>query len=257
VRLRCYGSGVLAALILAAFAAGLVDAIAGGGGIITLPALLACGLDPRVALATNKGQAVFGSGSSVAWFARGGQVDRSRAAVSFLLAGAGSVAGARLVLFIQPAVLRPVVLGLLLFAAVAAFIRKPGQASGLPAALRHPHWAAGIVAATIGCYDGFFGPGTGTFLILAYAWLFGDPLVRASGNAKVANFASNLGAFVLFAFAGSIRWDLALPMAVAQVAGSWIGTRLTLKKGGGLVRVAAVIVSLLLAARVAWQLLAQ
>lgn len=248
---------MLAALIVAAFVAGLVDAIAGGGGIITLPALLACGLDPRIALATNKGQAVFGSGSAVAWFARGGQVDRSRVAVAFLLAALGSVAGAKLVLLMDPKVLRPLVLGLLIFAAMAAFVRKPGQRPGVALAARHPHWVAGGVAAVIGCYDGFFGPGTGTFLILAWAWLFGDGLVRASGNAKVANFASNLGAFLLFAFAGSIRWDLALPMAAAQVAGSFIGTRLTLKKGGGLVRAAAVIVSLLLALRVAWQLLAE
>lgn len=248
---------VLAALVLAAFAAGLVDAIAGGGGIITLPALLACGLDPHVALATNKGQAVFGSGSSVAWFARGGQVDRSRAAMSFLLAGLGSVAGARLVQFVQPAVLRPVVLVLLLLAAAVAFVRKAGQRPGVAGAQAHPYATAALVAACIGCYDGFFGPGTGTFLILAYAWLFGDPLVRASGNAKVANFGSNLGAFLLFAFAGLIRWDLALPMAVAQVAGAWIGTRLTLKRGGGLVRAAAVAVSLLLALRVAWQLVSE
>ena len=247
---------VLIALILAAFAAGLVDAIAGGGGIITLPALLACGLDPRVALATNKGQAVFGSGSSVLAFARSGEVDRSRAWVSFVVAGLASLAGAKLVLLLDPKLLRPVVLVLLVLASAAAFVRKPGRKAGWKVALAHPSIVAGAVAGLIGSYDGFFGPGTGTFLILAYAYLFGDPLVRASGNAKVANFASNLGAFALFAFAGTIRWDLALPMGAAQIVGALIGTRLAVKRGGGLVRVAAVVVSLLLAARVAWQLLA-
>jgi uncharacterized membrane protein YfcA len=244
-------------LILAAFAAGLVDAMAGGGGIITLPALLACGLDPRIALATNKGQAVFGAGSSVAMFARGGQVDRSRAAVSFLAAGGASIVGAKLVLLVDPRMLRPLVLALLLVAACAAFVRKPGEQRGWLAAQRYPGLVASAIAVAIGAYDGFFGPGTGTFLILAYAYVFGDPLVRASGNAKVANFASNLGAFVLFAFAGSIRWDLAIPMGVAQVAGAAIGTRLTLKRGSGLVKGAAVVVSLLLAARVVWQLISE
>jgi uncharacterized protein len=245
---------VLFALILAAFAAGLVDAIAGGGGIITLPALLACGLDPRVALATNKGQAVFGSGSSVVAFARSGEVDRSRIWITFVVAGLASMAGARLVLLLDPKLLRPAVLVLLIGASCAAFVRKPGKQTGWKFALKRPWIVGGVVAGVIGSYDGFFGPGTGTFLILAYAYLFGDPLVRASGNAKVANFASNLGAFLLFAVAGSIRWDLALPMGAAQVAGALIGTRLTVKRGGNLVRVAAVTVSLLLAARVGWQL---
>jgi uncharacterized protein len=241
-------------LVLAAFAAGLVDAIAGGGGIITLPALLACGLDPRIALATNKGQAVFGSLSSAWAFARSGEVDRSRAGVSFLFAGIGSVVGARLVLLLDPKLLRPVVLAMLVGASCLAFVRKPGHQTGVRLASRHPWMIAASVAGVIGCYDGFFGPGTGTFLILAYAWLFGDALVRASGNAKVANFASNLGAFALFAISGSIRWQLAIPMGIAQMLGAVIGTRLTVRRGGNLVRAAAVTVSLLLAARVAWQL---
>jgi hypothetical protein len=248
---------VLFALLVAAFAAGLVDAIAGGGGIITLPALLAAGVEPHVALATNKGQAVFGSGSSMLAFARGGQVDRSRAWVSFALAFLGSVLGALLVLLVDPKLLRPLVLALLLVASAAAFARKPGQAQGWRVVAQHPRAVAAGIAAVIGCYDGFFGPGTGTFLILAYAYLFGDPLVRASGNAKVANFASNLGAFVLFAAAGAIRWDLALPMAAAQTAGALLGTRLTIQRGGNLVRAAAVLVSLLLGARVAWQLVTE
>lgn len=245
---------LLALLIVAAFAAGLIDAIAGGGGIITLPALLAAGLPPHVALATNKGQSVFGSGSAVVQFARNGEVDRKRALVSFIAALAAAVAGARLVLWIDPAILKPIVLVLLIVAAVLVLIRKPEGGKPSAIASSHPRWIAAVIAAAIGCYDGFFGPGTGTFLIVAYAWVFGDRLVRASGNAKVANFASNLGAFALFAAAGAIRWELAIPMGIAQAAGAWVGTKLTVRRGGGLVRAAAVTVSLALAARVAWQL---
>lgn len=248
------GSVLIALLVAAAFAAGLVDAIAGGGGIITLPALLAAGLDPHVALATNKGQSVFGSGSAFVQFARGGEVDRSRAIVTFLAALVASLAGARIVLWIDPSLLRPLVLVLLLVAGAAALGRKPEGGKPIGFATRHPLWLAGIIAGVIGGYDGFFGPGTGTFLIVAYAWLFGDRLVRASGNAKVANFASNLGAFGLFAAAGAIRWELAVPMGLAQAVGAWAGTKLTIKRGGGLVRAAAFVVSLALAARVAWQL---
>ena len=114
--------------------------------------------------------------------------------------------------------------------------------------------AAAAVALALGAYDGFFGPGTGTFLILAYAWLFGDPLLRASGNAKVANFASGLASFALFAASGTIRWSIAIPMAIANVAGALVGAHLAVRRGATLVRAAAVCVSMALAARVAWQM---
>jgi uncharacterized membrane protein YfcA len=245
---------VLAALVLAAFVAGLVDAIAGGGGLLTLPALLAAGLPAHAALATNKGQSVFGSGASLWEFARKGGVDRLRAPWAFGGAALGAVLGVRLVLVLDPAVLRPLVLGLLLAAAALAFTRKPAVVPSAPKSVPRAWLLALGTSFVIGTYDGFFGPGTGTFLILAYAYLFGDGLVSASANAKVANFASNLGSFVVFALSGHVLWKLALPMGLAQAAGAVIGTHLTLRKGAGLVRAAAVTVSLLLAARVGWQL---
>ena len=242
-------------LILAAFGAGLVDSIAGGGGLITVPALLAAGLDPRVALATNKGQAVFGSSASFLRFLRHGQIDRARAPWSFAAAAVGSVLGARLVLRLDPALLRPLVLGLLLLASVLAFVSKPQTARRASWVARAPRLAALAVAFLLGSYDGFFGPGTGTFLLLAYAYAFGDDLVAASGNAKVANFASNLAAFTAFALGGAIRWEIALPMGAAQVAGAYVGTELAVKRGAGLVRAVAVTISLALAARILWQML--
>lgn len=246
--------GLIVFLVLAAFAAGMIDAIAGGGGLITVPALLAAGLDPRFALATNKGQAVFGSSASFVRFIRHGRIDRQRALVSFAPAMIGSLLGARMVLNFDPARLRPVVLVLLLLAAVFALFRRSGEptrASWVDAA---PRFAAVLVAFALGGYDGFFGPGTGTFLLLIYAYAFGDELVDASGNAKVANFASNLAAFTAFALSGAIRWDLALPMGAAQICGAYVGTELAVKRGAGLIRVMGVVISLALAARVAWQL---
>ncbi|MCS6900550.1 MAG: TSUP family transporter [Myxococcales bacterium] len=246
---------MISLLLLAAFGAGVVDAIAGGGGLITVPALLTSGLDPQVALATNKGQAVFGSSASFLRFLRHGQVDRRRAPWSFAAATLGSVLGARLVLALDPAVLRPLVLLLLLLASALALVSKPEASTRARWVERVPRLAAVVIALLLGAYDGFFGPGTGTFLLLAYAYTFGDDLVSASGNAKVANFASNLAAFAAFAASGVIRWELALPMGAAQVAGAWVGTELAVHRGARLVRAVAVTISLALAARVLWQML--
>ena len=245
---------MIALLVLAAFAAGVVDAIAGGGGLITVPALLVAGLDPRVALATNKGQAIFGSSASFFRFARHGQIDRARAPSSLLSAGAGALLGAKLMLRLDPALLRPVALALLLVACASALVRRPGGGEAAPLVRRAPVACALAVGFALGAYDGFFGPGTGTFLLLTYAYFFGDPLVAASGNAKVANFASNLSAFLLFAASGSIRWQIALPMGAAQMTGAYLGTELAVRRGAGVVRGVAVGVSAALAARIAWQM---
>ncbi|BDG09151.1 UPF0721 transmembrane protein [Anaeromyxobacter paludicola] len=237
--------GTIALLALSAFAAGAVDAVAGGGGLITVPALIAAGLPPHLALGTNKGQAVFGVLASYLRFRRAGMIDAARAKVAFPAGFAGSLLGAGLVLLLSPAALKPVVLGLLV--AVAAFLafRRPGppkpRARPLP-----PGPTAAAIALVIGCYDGFFGPGTGTFLIVAFVALLGDGLAQASAGAKVVNLASNLAAFALFAWRGTVLWPVALPMAVAQMSGSWVGAHLAVRRGDAFVRkvVLAVVLAL-------------
>jgi uncharacterized protein len=258
---------VLALLAAVALAAGLIDAIAGGGGLLTVPALLVAIADPRVALGTNKGQAVFGSCASLLSFAREGRVDKKRFWPTFLAAAAGSAAGARLLLAARPEVLRPVVLVLLL--GVAAFFASrgrrrskpsaPGDApppapTPMPIATRRPLTVAAVIALVIGAYDGFFGPGTGTFLILLYTTVFGDDLTRATANAKVANFASNLAAMVSFAIAGKIDFRIALPMAVAQALGGVLGARAAVRGGERLIRAVVLLVALTLSARLAYQI---
>jgi len=167
-------------LTLAAFAAGTIDAIAGGGGLIALPALLTALPDPRLALGTNKGQSVFGSFASLLAYARAGRVDGRRAEASFGAALMGSILGARLVLALRPTLLRPVVLGLLLFVVAFFALRGRGRrgpekpAEGLRVAKRYPAATALVVALALGLYDGFFGPGTGTFLIVLFVTVFGD-----------------------------------------------------------------------------------
>lgn len=259
---------VLLLLVAVAFAAGLIDAIAGGGGLLTVPALLVALGDPRLALGTNKGQAVFGSGASLVAYVRAGRVDKKRFWPTLLAAGFGSALGARALLAARPEILRPVVLVLLLCVAVFFAWRgrsqpkkvspeKPEPAPRpLAVAERHPTLVAIAIALVIGAYDGFFGPGTGTFLIVLYTSVFGDDLTRATANAKVANFASNLAAMVSFAFAGRIDFRIALPMAAAQAVGGVLGARAAVRGGDKLIRLVVLGVSLALAARIAYQIVA-
>jgi uncharacterized membrane protein YfcA len=250
-------SYAVAALALAGFAAGLVDSIAGGGGLVTVPALLAAGLPPRLAIATNKGQASFGALASFVsfWVRRG--IDRRRVPVAFACGLAGSVAGAQALLHMRPEPLRPIVVVLLLVAvAVVAWPRERALAAAQGDAKRpvpRP-WAMaalGPVALALGFYDGFFGPGVGSMLIVAFVLLFRESLARASGNAKVVNLASNLAALALFAWRGVILWRIALPMAAANAIGASVGSGLAVKHGERFVRpvlvavVVAVVVKIL------------
>lgn len=244
----------LALLAAVALVAGVVDAIAGGGGLVTLPALLAAGLPPHLALGTNKGQSVFGSFAALVRFARGGLVDGARARLAFPAGLLGSFAGAALVLVVPPAALRPVVLVLLAFAALFVGLRRPGGAPAAPVSERARPAVTVAVALAIGAYDGFFGPGTGTFLIVAFVGLLGDGLARASALAKVVNFASNLAAVILFAGRGVVLWRIALPMAAAQLVGGWVGAHLAVRRGDALVRRVVVGVALALAIKLAWDM---
>jgi uncharacterized protein len=252
-----------------AFLAGFVDAIAGGGGLLTVPALLTVTPDVRLALGTNKGQSVFGSFASLASFVRAGRVHRRRALPAFIAALIGSLVGVRLVLALPPATLRPVVLVLLVAVAIFFLVRRkrppqsavvgepaaPPPPGGLAIVRAHPVPFAALVGAALGLYDGFFGPGTGTFLIALHTALFGDDLTEASANAKVANFASNLGSVCMFAYEGKIELRWALPMAAAQMVGGYVGARAAIKGGERVVRAGVLAVTIALVARLAWQML--
>jgi uncharacterized membrane protein YfcA len=243
----------LTALAMVGLAAGVMDAIAGGGGLLTLPALLYFNLPPHLAMATNKGQSVFGSGTALLRFSRSHLFDGRRALVSFLpaLIGAGLGAGLLIQLALKrPAILNPLIITLL--AAVAVFMIFYRPPHDRPPLKSKRLWAAILIAFLIAAYDGFFGPGTGTFLILAGALAFHDPLDKASANAKLVNFCSNLASVVLFALQGWVLWKVAIPMALGQMTGALIGAHITLTKGKTAVRLVAVGVCIALIARVAW-----
>lgn len=207
-----------------------------------MPALLAAGLPPHAALGTNKGQSVFGSFAAIVRYARAGLIDGRISRISVPLGILGALGGTSLALVLRPEVLRPVVLVLLVAAAIV--IGSGRLRLGGEPAIPRPHlaaWIAGLALVT-GAYDGFFGPGTGTFIIAGYVAVTHLTLSRASAEAKVLNFASNLTALVLFALHGAVFWHVALPMAAAQLAGGYTGAHLTVRRGDRVVRIAAIVV---------------
>ena len=244
------GLTTTAALTAVAAVAGCVDAIAGGGGLLTLPALLTAGVPAPLALGTNKGQSVFGSGAATLGFARAGKLTLRRSLPSVAAGFAGSRAGAAAVSQLDTAALKPLIIVLLCVAAVLVLVPRPTTAR----APTRPLLTATAIALTVGAYDGFFGPGTGTLLIVGYLWLLGEAADAASANAKVVNFASNLAAVAWFGAHGAIVWSVSLPMAAGQFVGALVGAHVVLRRGGGVVRVAAVAVALALVAKLTWGL---
>jgi uncharacterized membrane protein YfcA len=243
--------GIIALLAFAGFCAGLVDSIAGGGGLITVPALFATGLPVPVALATNKGQASFGAISSFLSFWTRKEVDRRRALLGFVGGFVGSLAGALLLLHVPSKPLKPISLVLLLMAAgTVVYPRKTGDGT-------ERSWAMAAllpISAALGFYDGFFGPGVGSMLIVTWVLVFGDALTRASGNAKVVNLASNLAALLIFVVKGAVLWRIAAPMAVANACGSFVGARLAVKRGDRFVKTVVLGVVTLLVLKMAYEL---
>jgi uncharacterized membrane protein YfcA len=230
--------------------------IAGGGGLITVPALWAAGLPPHLVLGTNKGQSVFGTFAATIAFGRAGALDRKQARVTFPLAFVSALAGSKVVMVLAPATLRPVVLVLLVAAAIVITFR-PRRLEAGSVTLDDDKRAirAAAIAIVLGAYDGFFGPGTGTFLILAFALLLGENLTRASGDAKVANLASNLAALSIFTYSGVVLWRVAIPMAVANLVGGALGARIAVRGGDRVVRGVVLAVVLGLVAKLTFDLL--
>jgi hypothetical protein len=222
-------------LFATAFAAGFVDSIAGGGGLITLPVLLSFGLGPQEALGTNKLQATFGSGSAAWHYAAAGTVDWRDCARGFALSLVGAAAGALAVQQLDPAFLRRVIPLLLIGVAVCFLVRPQlGHADLHP---RMPRAAFDFLFGLgIGFYDGFFGPGTGTFWTMAFVLGLGFNLTRATGYTKFMNFASNLSSLALFLAAGKVLFVAGLVMGLGQLLGARVGARMVIRKGTRLIR---------------------
>ena len=230
---------------LAAFCAGWVDAVVGGGGLIQLPALL-LGFPqatPVQILATNKLGSICGTSVSAVTYYRRVRPDLRTAVPLALLAFAGSLIGALLASNIPKAAFSPIILVVLIGVGSYTLV-KPGL--GHETALRfsgHRHLLAATgVGFLIGMYDGALGPGTGTFLVFALVGLLGYGFLQASAKAKIANFATNLAALAIFIPTGAVMWKVGLLMGLGNLAGGYIGARTAVARGAGFVRVVFVIV---------------
>ncbi len=238
-------------LVAAAFVAGFVDAIAGGGGLITVPALSLAGLDPVGVIATNKLQGTFGAASAMRTFARAGHVEWRQALRLGCFAALGAVAGAALVSHLSLRWLQAALPAALIL--VALFFALSPQIGHVERRARIGEDAfAFTVIPLVGVYDGLFGPGAGSFYMLGFVTLLGFGLVKATAQTKVANFASNLAALATLALSGHVHWTVGLAMGAAQFSGARLGARAAIANGARLIRPMLVAICLLLAARLAW-----
>ena len=240
---------------LASLLAGLVDSIVGGGGLILLPALFATfpQAAPATLFGTNKSASIWGTAFATVQYSRRVQLPW-RALLPAAAAGLlGSLVGAWAVTQVDPALFRKA-LPLLLTALLAYTLARKDL--GREHAPRYAGRAEALVASAIGLvvgfYDGFFGPGTGSFLVFAWVRLLGYDFLNASASAKLINTATNFSALMLFTWQGHVWWHLALAMALANVVGSLIGTRLALRHGAGFVRRVFIFVVLALIVKTAW-----
>ncbi|WP_418063845.1 TSUP family transporter [Pimelobacter simplex] len=236
---------VLALLGLAALTAGFVDAVVGGGGLIQLPALLIGlpGASPVQVLATNKIASVCGTAaSSVTYYRRIGPDPRTFVPLMLLALG-GAFSGALLASHIPREAFEPIVLVALVLVGGYVLLRPQlGDATALRFS-GHRHTAAAMgVGFVIGFYDGILGPGTGSFFVFALVGLLGYDFLQASAKAKLANFATNLGALLLFIPAGAVRWDVGLVMGACNLVGGYVGARTAVARGARFVRIFFIVV---------------
>jgi uncharacterized membrane protein YfcA len=237
-------------LALAGFSAGFVDSIAGGGGIISLPALLAVGVPPHLALGTNKLQASLGTTLAAANYARRGLVARAQLPAGVTCTAAGALAGAALVVRL-PSMWLAHVVPWLLIAIFFYVVRSPELGDSSRRARMTILPFSVVFGLALGFYDGFFGPGTGSFWTAAFLALLGLSLPQATAQTKVMNLTSNVVALVWFGIQDQVLWPLGLGIGAANVVGALAGSSLAIEKGARLIRaffllaVAATLVRLL------------
>ena len=215
--------------------AGFVDSIAGGGGLITLPVLLSLGLDPKKALGTNKLQATCGSGSAAWHYAHAKTVPLKDCGRGFVFSLIGAALGTMAVQRLDPTALKRAIPALLIVVALIVLFRP--QLGNTDAPPRIPRlWFDVLFGLGIGFYDGFFGPGTGTFWAMAYVMFLGFNLTKATGYSKVVNFASNLSSLAFFFFSGNIYFAAGIVMGAGQILGAKLGSRMVITRGTKFIR---------------------
>ncbi len=250
--------GTLLALSAFAFLAGFIDAVVGGGGLIQIPALfvLKPELTPATLFGTNKLAAIIGTGNAAWQYSRRVEMPWAMLGITAGMAFVFSFLGARAVSYMNPAALRPAVIVLLVLVFFYTLAKKDFGSLHAPRLTPSQQKLCGALMGTVlGFYDGFFGPGTGSFLVFGFVGLFGFSFLLASASAKVVNLATNAAALAWFIPTHHVLYTTALPMAAANLAGSTIGSRLALKKGSAFVRKLFIVVVALLLVKMGWDLL--
>lgn len=238
----------------ACFIAAFIDSIAGGGGLISLPAYMAAGIPPHIALGTNKVAASFSSISSSLKFWKAGKVNLQLMKYLVPFSFLGAVIGVRTVLLLDSKYLYPIALGLLIFTIIYTLMHKNmGSTNDFQGLSRRNITEGIIMALLLGFYDGFFGPGTGSFLIFLLIRIFRYDFINASGNSKILNLASNIASVITFVHAGKVNYVYALSMAVFMFVGAQVGAQFAILRGSKLIKPVFVTVSSIVAVKMASQ----
>ncbi|MCD1636683.1 TSUP family transporter [Martelella mediterranea] len=240
---------LLLILFAAAYVAGFVDSIAGGGGLITIPVLLISGVPPLQALGTNKLQGMFGAASATISYARAGRVEPMKQWPMALIAIAGGALGALVATLISGDALRAALPFLLVAIGLYFALRSGLDDSDREKRLSAPLFAA-LVVPVIGFYDGLFGPGTGSFFMIAFVTLGGFGMLKATAHTKFLNLSTNIGAFAVFMFGGAILWKVGLVMGLGQFLGARTGSNLAMKNGAKIIRPLLVLSCMAMAVKV-------
>lgn len=233
-------------LIVLGFLGAFINAIVGGGGLITLPALLAVGLPPAMAIGTNKLAATFGNLTSMLTFLHAGKVSFRLLAPVLPVVFIGSVVGASTVHLLDPEVLRPLIIVLLIAVLLYSLSKKDlDKATTSNLSLRTRLLLGSLILVVIGFYDGFFGPGTGSFFIFVLLFM-GLDFMQAAGSSKLLNLASNSAALLVFLLQGTVHFGYGIVMGVAMIVGAYLGSKMALSKGTAFVKLLFVSVTMLL-----------
>lgn len=238
------------------FLSGFIDSIAGGGGLISLPAFTALGLPPKMVLGCNKFSAVWGTMISTFNFFKSKKIHKETILISVVSSLIGSWLGTNLALIIEDIYLKYFLIVMLPLIAIFILTRKDfGEPKPNNFSSKKILILAGIASFFIGGYDGFFGPGTGTFLILVFTSVLGFDIVTASGNAKVINLSSNIASCVVLIYHGEVYYTIAIPAAIFGILGNYIGSKLAINKGKKIIKPIFVVVLGLLLSSIVYNLL--
>ncbi|GAA1366164.1 TSUP family transporter [Arthrobacter rhombi] len=250
-------AGTVLLVIVAGLAAGWIDAVVGGGGLLQLPALLLVpGITPVQALATNKLGSVFGTTTSAVTYYRRAHPDLKTALPMAGIALIGSFGGAIVATLLPSSVFKPIIVAALVAVAIFTAVKPTvGELTNLRHAGRRHYAVAAVIGLVIGFYDGLIGPGTGSFLIIAMVIFLGYNFLASSAKAKIVNMATNLGALAFFLPTGHLLWGLGLLLGLANMVGGYLGARMAVSKGSKFIRVVFLVVVGVLIIRLGYDVL--